>query len=141
MTNKELKSLDCFLCRPWTWFGGIRAQFPQIASILKYLGSRYNPTHRGESHQSKVSFDVKQSASKTLDYFSCVPAHDFWVFGPSFFKFPHYLSACETSIIRTLCGLDNRARSHCEISSRLWITFHVTLYMIWGNLGTFPKFL
>ena len=62
----------------------------------------------------------------------------FWVFGPSFLKLSQHLSTCKTGIIQPVCGLDTRVRSHCEIRSRkLWITFHVSLYMILGYLSPF----
>ena len=70
--------------------------------------------------------------------FMC-PCTWFWVFGPSFLKFPQYLSTCETGIIGPFCGLDTRVRSHCEIRTwKLWITFHVTLYI--HDLGLFGPF-
>ena len=94
------------LCDLGTWI-----QFPQIASIPKYLWNRYSSTNRVQWHYCKVSFDVKQGAEDFGLPFRCSSTW-FGVFRPSFSKLPQYSSTCETRIARPTEGNDTRVRSY-----------------------------
>ena len=115
---------------------GIRAQFSQIAPIPDYLWHRYSSTHRGPWHYSKVSFNVKQGAEDFGLFLMC-PCSWFGVFGPNSLNLSHYLSTCETGIAQPTEGPDT---TWCETRCwRLWISFHVSLHLIWGIWVQFPQ--
>ena len=69
---------------------------------------------------------------KTLDYFSCVPAHDYGVFGSSFPKLPQYLCTCETGIIQPIEGLDASVMPHL-----MWDLFSSDSVLDLGVYGHF----
>ena len=117
MWNKKLKTLDYFSCVPARDLG-IRAKFPQIAPIPKYLRRRYSLTHRGQWHYSKVSFDVKQGSEDFGLLFRCLCTW-FGVFGPSFHKCSQYQSTCETSTTWPTESNDTRVRSHLILHKEL----------------------
>ena len=56
---------------------------------------------------------------KTLDYFLCIPAHDFGVFGPSFAKLAQYTRTYKTCTTKPTDNLDAGVKSNLMLNEEL----------------------
>ena len=128
-----------FICH-LIWFRGIWALFPQITLMLKYPYDMCNSTLRWLSHKSKTPFDVKWGA-EVFRLLSVCPYSWFEVFVYSFSKLSQYPSTWETGETQPSEGLDTRVTFNWreKRSWRLWITFHVSLHVIWVIWAQFPQ--
>ena len=95
-----------------TWFGVFGPSFPKLPQHPSTCetGSIARPT---EGPDTRVRSHLMWNKElKTLDYFSCVPAHDLGYLGPISPKFPQYPSTCETGIVQPMGPPDTRVRSN-----------------------------
>ena len=84
--NKELKTLDYFLC-PCTWFGVFGPSFPKLPRYLSTSETGIIQTIEGLDTRLR-SHLMWSKKLKTLDYFTFDSVHDLRVFGPFFPKLP-----------------------------------------------------
>ena len=132
MWNKELMTLDYFSHVPALDLEVFWPSFPKLPQYLSTCETGITRPTVGPATRTR-SHLMWNKQLKTLDYFSCVPAHDYGVFGTSFPKLPQYLCTCETGIIQPTQGLDTSIRPHL-----MWDFFSSDSVLDLG-VGTFPQ--
>ena len=120
---------------PCTWFGAFRPGFPKLPQYPSTCKTGIawpteGPDTRVRSHL------MWNKELKTLDYFSCVPAHNLRYSGP---VSPNCPTTCETVIIWPIEGLDTSVRSRLMWNKELK-TLDYFLYDSVHNLGVFGPF-
>ena len=130
------------------WFGVFGPNFPKFPQYPSTCETGIARPIEG-SDTGVRSHLMRNKELKTLDYFSCVPAHDVGYSDPISPNCPN------TQIPVKQVWLDPQRTLTLELgliwcetrSWRLWITFHMSLHMIWGiqiqflQIAPIPEYL
>ena len=132
MWNVMLKTLDYFLCvsrHDLRYLGPVSPNCPNAQIPVKQVDTRV---------KTNLVWNVEL---KMLDYFSCVAAHDLGYLGPISPNCPKIQAPAKEVKLTPQRALTLEEGLICSKIRiwKLWITFHMSLHVIWSIWGQFPQ--
>ena len=129
---------------PCTWFGVFGPNFPKVPQYPSTCETGIAWPIEGPDTRVRSNL-MWNKELKTLDYFSCVLAHDLGYSGPVSPNCPNtWVPVKQVYIIQPTEGLDTSIRSHLMQNKelwRLWISFCDFVHTCWfrGIWALFPQ--